>query len=203
MLFSFVPGKLVPVPPLTDIFCFAPRNQAPSRSMLVWHFRRADTADPVKGLSEGIWRSQNKHWTWPRSQVPHDTLHICTLLESTLWWCCFHIHQWNGQGTETPKHFNCCTGHRPRTEFSNSGVADDMDNVGPVSLDFQVSCSLWGSDNKSQSQKARTSCTYLRQLTTSHKVWNSLHFGCLYFVLDAELNHHADLGNERWIHYYM
>lgn len=154
MLFSFVPGKLVPVPPLTDIFCFAPRNQAPSRSMLVWHFRRADTADPVKGLSEGIWRSQNKHWTWPRSQVPHDTLHICTLLESTLWWCCFHIHQWNGQGTETPKHFNCCTGHRPRTEFSNSGVADDMDNVGPVSLDFQMSCSLWGSDNKSQSQTA-------------------------------------------------
>lgn len=90
------PVNLVLVLPLTDSFCFAPRNQAPSQSMPAWLFRRADTTDPVKGLSEGIGRSQDKHWSWPQVTSFLWQLHICTLLGWTPWWCVFHIYLWHG-----------------------------------------------------------------------------------------------------------
>lgn len=129
------------------------RNQAPSQSMPAWHFQKADTTDPGKGLSEGTWQSQTKHWAWPQVSSSYDTLHICAPLGSTPWWCHFHSISEVNKKAKCPRHLVRSAGHRPRTVFHLCGAAEQMENAHPARLDLPVSGSLLGLDNESKGRE--------------------------------------------------
>lgn len=74
------------------------------------------------------------------------------------------------------------------------GIADEMDNASPVSLDLQVSCVLPQLDDKAKAESQhRMSRTYLTHADHQPQSLNCLHLGCLDPVWRAAPDHQIDL----------
>lgn len=192
---NLIPCQLrTPVPP----FMWLPqsqsqslsKNQIPSQSMPVWPFQRADTTDPVKRLSEGKQKYQRQNTELgPR---PWDTVHICTIFRSTVWRRIF-THACEMDMEVRLARCLACSAANTDTEqratwysFPALWCSWQSGQCGSRLPDFSR---FTGMDMKIQNQKARTSSAYLRQPTNSPKVWKSLHFGCLSFVLGTDPDH--------------